>query len=126
MTLTIGASLSVSGQPRREGGRAEFLGEANVDSGVDHDNIMVTASQGAFRAIQLRVENNTIQFQRVVVHFGNGQDERIDVRSRIPAGGSSRMIDLPGERRVIRSVELWYGRANWGRRRPKVTLWGFK
>jgi hypothetical protein len=33
------------------------------------------------------------------------------------------VIDLPGERRIIRSLNLWYGKDNW-RRRPKVSLYG--
>ena len=31
---------------------------------------------------------------------------------------------LPGDRRVIQSVELWYARANWRENRPLVRLWG--
>jgi len=111
---------------RERGPREEFLGEANVDGGVDHDNIVVTASRGSFRAIQLRVSNNTVDFQRVVVHYGNGQNQPLPIRSRIKPGGATRVIDLPGERRVIESVELWYSRANWGPRRPKVQLYGLR
>src|SRR5207253_8203854 len=98
--------------------------EAHVDGAVDHDNIVVTASRGTFRAIQLRVSNNTVDFQRVVVHYGNGQSQPVPVRSKVRAVGSTRVIDLPGDRRVIKSVELWYSRANWGPHRPKVELFG--
>ncbi len=45
------------------------------------------------------------------------------MRDLIPAGGRTRIIDLPGERRIIRSVDLWYGKANWTKR-PKVSLYG--
>ena len=47
--------LLVSGAYAQEG-RWELLGEANVDGRVDHDRISVTARDGAFRAIQLKVE----------------------------------------------------------------------
>ena len=119
LMLTFG--LVASAQRR---GATELLGEANVDGAVDHDNIVVTAARGSFRAIQLRVVNNAVRFQRVVVHFGNGQSETLSIASRIRAGGATRIIDLPGDRRVIQSVELWYARANWGPRRPKVLLYG--
>ena len=85
----------------------DFLVEANVDGAVDHDNIVVTASRGTFRAIQLRVQNNAVEFQRVLVHYGDGQTQPIPVRRRIRPGGSTRPIHLPGDRRVIQSVELW-------------------
>ena len=104
--------------------RWEYLGEANVNGSVDHDNIMVTASRGEFRAIQIRVQKAAIEFDRVVVHFGDGDSEPIHIRSRIPAGGQTRVIDLPGNRRIIRSVEFWYARASRNPRRPKVRLFG--
>ena len=104
--------------------RWEYLGEANVDGAVDHDNIVVTASRGAFRAIQIRVQKAPIEFDRVVVHYGDGDSEPIHIRSRIPAGGQTRVIDLPGNRRIIRSVEFWYARASRSPRKPKVRLFG--
>ena len=35
---------------------------------------------------------------------------------------SAPVIDLPGDRRVIQSVEPWYARANWRENRPLVRL----
>jgi len=104
----------------------EFLGEANVDGAIDHDTIRVTGAKGAFRAIQIRVVNGAIRFDRVVVHFANGSSEPIAVRARINAGGQTRAIDLPGERRVIESVEFWYQRGNWRSLKPQVRLWGIR
>src|SRR5947208_3059924 len=105
-------------------GRWEFLGEAHVDGAVDHDRIVVTAAKGEYRAIQIRVQKGAIEFDRVRVHFGNGTHEDLSIRSRIPAGGQTRVIDLPGDRRIIESVEFWYARANWKSDRPQVRLWG--
>jgi hypothetical protein len=102
----------------------EYLGEANVDGAVDHDRIVVTAAKGEYRAIQIRVEKGAILFDHVVAHFGNGSSDPISIRSRIPAGGKTRVIDLPGNRRVIESVEFWYERGNWASQKPKVRLWG--
>jgi hypothetical protein len=33
-------------------------------------------------------------------------------------------FDLPGDERRIRSVEVWYGKGNWGRSRPQLVLYG--
>lgn len=104
-------------------GRWERLGSAHVDGNQDHDSIRVGARDGRFRAIQLRVRGGAIEFERVVVTYGEGQPEEVSVRERIPNGGTTRAIDLRGDRRVIRSVELWYGRGNW-RKRPEVQLYG--
>lgn len=124
LMVLLGLSVAVSAQPR---GRWEYLGEANVDGGVDHDSISVTAAEGRFRAIQIKVQGGAIRFDRVIVHYGNGQQEPLQIRARIPAGGQTRAIDLPGERRVIQSVEFYYERGNWrNNRRPKVRLFGIR
>jgi hypothetical protein len=106
-------------------GRWAYLGNAHVDGGQDHDNIHVGRHDGRFRAIQLRVSGGGIYFERVVVHFGNGTQEELVIRDQIPSGGSTRAIDLPGERRTIESVELWYGKNKWAHR-PKVSLYGIR
>lgn len=123
-TLLFGLTLAAMAQPRHE---RVLLGEAHVDGGIDHDRIVVTAARGEYRAIQFRVENAAIDFDRVVVHFGNGSSERIALRRRIPAGQETRIIDLPGARRVIESIEFWYGRGKWENpRRPRVVVFGFR
>src|SRR5438128_1578187 len=86
------------------GGGWEYLGDAHVDGNSDHDNIKVTSSKGEFKSIRLKVEDAAIEFDRVVVHFGNGNSVPIQVRSKIPAGGQTRVIDLPGDERIIQSV----------------------
>jgi hypothetical protein len=120
MFLLTGISLVVSAQ----GGRWELLGEANVDGAVDHDTISVGRADGRFKAIQIQVDRAPIEFQRVVVHYGNGGNEELAIRNRIPAGGKTRVIDLRGNDRVIQSVEFWYGKANWGSRKPRLRLFG--
>jgi len=123
-TLLIGMSLVAVAQPRRE---RVVLGEAHVDGAADHDRIVVTAARGEYRAIQFRVENSAIDFDRVVVHFGNGTSERIALRHKIRAGEETRVVDLPGDRRVIESIEFWYARGNWRNpERPKVVAFGFR
>lgn len=105
--------------------RWDYLGNAHVDGRADHDVIHVGRSDGRFRAIQLRVNGGAIEFDRVLVHYGNGTTEQLVIRQRIPAGGVTRAIDLPGERRVIESLELWYAKDNW-RTRPEVRLFGLR
>jgi len=120
LVLLLGCSAVALAQ------RWQYLGEANVDGAVDHDNIVVSGSRGEFRAIQIKVQRAPIEFDRVVVHYRDGDSEPIQIRSRIPAGGQTRVIDLPGNRRVIRSVEFWYGRASRSPRKPKVRLFGMR
>lgn len=124
LILLSGLTLVTNAQRRGYGQeRWQYLGQSNVDGTRDHDNIRVNARE-AFQAIQLRVQGGEIEFQRVVVHFENGADSEVELRDRIRAGGQTRAIDLPGDNRRIQSVEVWYGRGNWGRSRPNLRLYG--
>jgi hypothetical protein len=100
-----------------------YLGEAHVDGQHDHDTINVGKAAGRYRYLQIRVKDAPIQFDRIVVHYGNGQAETLQVRDVIRAGGHSRAIALQGDR-IVQSFELWYAKAKPGSSKPALTLWG--
>lgn len=100
-----------------------FLGSGRVSNGLDHDTIPVGQHKGTFRGVQLRVSGGAVNFLHIVVQYGNGTRSQIQVRSNIPAGGTTRIIDLPGDRRVIQRVDFWYSKAHWATL-PKVSLYG--
>ena len=102
-----------------------FLGERAVTDRKDHDNIPVTAQRGQFRSIKLMVKHRAVDFHKVVVHFGNGADFEVELRKTIPAGGETRQIDLPGDRRNIRSVDFWYDAKSAGAQ-AVVSLYGIR
>lgn len=102
-----------------------YLGQAHVDGQHDHDNIEVGKAAGRYRFLQVRVNNAPIEFDRIVVHYGNGQAETLQVREVIRKGGRSRAIPLAGDR-IVHSLELWYGKAHPLSRRPEVSLFGQK
>lgn len=113
--LVAGVCTAIALQAQR--GKAEWvvLGERVVTDRGDHDSINVTAGRGAFEAIKFEVKNHAVDFHRVVVHFGNGDDQNIDLRATIPAGGESRVIDIDGVNRVIKSIDFWYDAKTLGR-----------
>jgi len=123
ITLLLVVTLGQVGQAQRPG-RWQYLGEANVDGNLDHDIIQVGRADGKFRALQIRVERAPIEFQRVIVHYGNGERDELEIRDRIRAGGQTRVLDLRGGERNIASVEFWYGKGNYRSQRPKLRLYG--
>lgn len=102
----------------------ELLGSRLVKYGLDHDAIMVTGAEGLFTAIKIKVKRGPVNMHRLVVHYGNGERDEIDLRNNFRAGSASRVIDLPGNKRVIRKVDFWYDTKNLARRKAVVELWG--
>jgi hypothetical protein len=118
LLLAVGVSRSIYAQP----GQWIELGSAKVNGQADHDTIEVH-NNGTFRAIQIRVESSAVHFDHIIVRYGNGQHEQISVRDVIQPGSSSRAIDLPGARRAIDKIDLWYEKAGSGHK-PKVSIYG--
>ena len=60
------------------------------------------------------------------VHFANGDIVDIAIRKVIPAGGETRLIDLPGRNRIIKKVVFWYESTKKNSKRATVRLFGRK
>lgn len=118
--VAFGIARCASAQPRMI-----FLGTAHVDGLTDHDDIKVGPYAGRYHSIVLRVKYAPIQFDHVVIHYGNGTAQILPVRELIRTGGQSAPVMLPGGERVIESLELWYSRANPNNpNKPEVRLFG--
>lgn len=123
IALVIGFSASAQAQHHRKG--MVLLGERHIDGRMDSDKIDIGRDNGTFRAIQFRVEGGTVNFDHVSVKYLRGESEEFSIRSEIPSGGRTRLIDLPGDRRVIESISMWYSKGEW-RTRPTVRVYGVR
>ena len=122
--LGVLVSLSWNSVAVAQPGTWVELGSAKVDGRVDHDEIWVTALRGDFTAIKLSVEEEGVEFDHVIVHYGNGRNEEVEVRAFIKAGGETRVIDLSGDDRVIRKVDFYFKGNPATKRKGKVILYG--
>jgi hypothetical protein len=102
----------------------ELIGERIVSDRVDHDTIVVTRAEGTFRALQVRVLQRPVQFRSMKVHFANGDVQNVELRDVIRAGGKSRVIDVEGRDRAIKSIEFVYDAQALGGRTAKVRVFG--
>lgn len=121
--LVAAALVPAEALAARRGGWV-LLGERRVSDAVDHDVIPVSATRGDFRKLQLRVLDRGVQFRSCVIHFANGDDQNVELRDVIPAGGRSRVIDIAGGDRVIRSIELRYDAQALGGKTARVRVYG--
>src|SRR5262245_2332786 len=116
--LILGTSVPISAQ------RAawELLGTKEIEGRVDHDKINCHGKE-TYRALQFRVSGAAVQFDRIVVEYGNHTTRAYPFRMRVRANGTSPVLDLAGGERDLTSVEFWYEKASWGTK-PEVRLYG--
>jgi hypothetical protein len=91
----------------------DHIGMRAVDFRVDHD-VIVAAGDGAFRAIRIDVEGGDLEMFDVKLSFGNGETFSPATRLYFREGTRSRMIDLPGDARIIRRIDFFYRSAAFG------------
>ena len=117
-----GSLMACATAPRAHRGW-ELLGRRQVDFRVDHDVIEVGRIEGRFNELRFVVRGGAIEMYDVAVVLGDGETIRPHTRL-IFDRGEGRMIELPGERRVVRRVEFVYRSLHSDFRRATVTLYG--
>ena len=116
--LTFGLTGSLVAQP----GAWEHLGTKEIEGKADHDKIRVHGKD-TYKALQFRVNGAAVQFDRIVVEYGNHKTRAYPFRILVPPNGQSPVLDLVGGNRDITNVEFWYQKASWGQK-PEVRLYG--
>ena len=94
-----------------------LLGERVVTDRNDHDTVKVGRGRGSFTAVKFEVRRHGVDFHRVVIHFANGEDQKVELRNSIPMGGETRVIDIDGANRIVTSIDFWYDAKTIGRGR---------
>ena len=115
--LIVGVG-SVAAQP----GAWDHLGTKEIEGKRDHDTIKCHGKD-EYRGLQFRVNGAAVQFDRIVVEYGNHNRKAYPFRILVPPNGSSPVLDLIGGHRDITKVEFWYQKASWGKK-PEVRLFG--
>ena len=83
--------------------RWEKLGERSVNFKSERD-VIKCSNKGTFTRIKIRVDNAAVEFDRILLEYGNGEKQEIYVRQNIRAGGETREIDLRGNKRNIKKI----------------------
>lgn len=128
-SLLLMASLTQAQQVKVKGGIGSWrlLGTVQARLVADHDKIIIAGPYDFFRKLKFKVTGAVLNMQRMIVKYNDGGlPENIDIRYNIPQGGESRIIDLKGGRRKLRTVEFWYDTKGILNGRANVTLFGIK
>ena len=80
--------------------------------------------EGRFSALRIAVKGAPLEISDLVVTFDDSKTFSPNLRARFEENSWSREIDLPGDRRVIRSVAFTYRSLDRRDGRATVMLYG--
>src|SRR5215470_11792759 len=119
VALLIGAAVALEAQQRHPW---VLLGTKAIEGRVDNDEIKMHGKD-TFTTLQFRVTGAAVQFDRIIVEYGNHNSRPYPFRMLVRPNGASPVLDLAGGERDITEVRFWYEKASWGKK-PEVRLFG--
>ncbi len=102
----------------------ERLGSRVVNYGLDKDDIIVGAHEGAFTKLRVVVRGGALNMHKMVVHYMNGTKQEIPLRHNFSKASGSRVIDLAGNKRLIKKITFVYDTKNLARAKAKIHVFG--
>jgi hypothetical protein len=119
--LSVGLLVTaLIGAAHGSNGRWELLGRQEADFKNDHDRIDIGRKEGRFRQLQIRVDRGPVDIHNMILTFDSGETYKANIRHRFDEGSKSHVIDLPGNRRVIKKIDFNYRSVD--RREGKATV----
>jgi len=110
----------------RIGPQWELMTKQVVNFRDDRDHINVGNAgrhNGRFGQIMIRADGAPVEIRRMVINFDNGEKfEAIGQRTRLDQNSGGLVIDLPGHRRDIDSIDLNYFSVNTNQPNGRGTL----
>lgn len=133
--LFLGLAGSADAQQQRQddrwvrgrvGPQWELMTKQVVNFRDDRDHINVGNAgrhNGRFSHLMIRSEGAPVEIRRMVINFDNGEKfEAINQRTRLDQNSGGLVIDLPGHRRDIDSIDLNYFSVNTSQANGRGTL----
>ncbi|EZH75555.1 hypothetical protein ATO12_01870 [Aquimarina atlantica] len=102
----------------------EHLGSRTVNYRLDKDVIKVTARKGGFKKLKVKVTGGSLNMHKMVIQYGNGKKDVIQLKHNFSRKSETRIIDLKGGKRIIRDITFFYDTKNLSRKKAKVHVFG--
>ena len=99
------------------------LGSKHVSKMIERDVIQVGNHKGTFTKLKVKITGGKVFMKSMVVTYGNGTKDMIPLKHVFSRGAESRVIDLRGNKRVIKKIAFVYDRKN-NHRKAKVWVAG--
>jgi hypothetical protein len=102
-----------------------MLGERTIEGRVDRDRIDVGRYEGRFNKLTLVVHDSDLELLDFKITFGDRTTYEPRTSHYFREGQRTRVIDLPPNGGIIRSIDLKYRNLPGGGR-ARVQVWGFR
>lgn len=102
----------------------DHLGSKKVNFGLEADVIKVGAQEGVFTKLKVQVTGGAVNMRKMIVQYKNGQREEIELKERFKPGSGSRIIDLKGNKRIIKGIAFLYDSVNKPTGKATVHVFG--
>ena len=100
-----------------------LLGGSTIEGKKDKDLIKVGKAAGRIDQITMLVMDSDLELDSMTVTFGNGKKMTPEVRHSFKEGSRTRVIDLPGADRFIKTIAVKYTNTP-GTGKARVEFWG--
>lgn len=100
------------------------LADRTVTHTVDHSELTIEGVHENLNAIRLKVVRGAINLHRCVVYYKDSQTQDFTILNSIPAGGESKVIELPRAGQPVTKLVFVYDTKNRGIQKADVEIWG--
>lgn len=100
------------------------LGTVTAGKGVDHDVVQVEKGGDNIKKLKIKVAKSGVNIDHIVVNYDGMGREELEVREDIRNGGESRVIDLRGSNKDIKTIELYYNDKGLVNGKAEITVVG--
>ena len=119
-----GVTIVKPGNPQNN--KWVLIARTETKLNLDQD-VVVINGKNVFRAIKFRVTHSPIEIFDLDVVFDNGEHQDLTVKNIFQPNTESRVLDLPGNKRKIKSIVIKYrSRGNLFNQRAYVQFWGLR
>jgi allophanate hydrolase subunit 1 len=113
--------------PGTSAGSWQIVGTTEARFTADHAGIVVDGPFNNFNHVKFKVTGNPLKLVKIVVTYGNGAPDNIEMLYNIPEGGESKVIDLRGMgERKVRRIDFWYDTGGDLNGKARVTVMGHR
>jgi hypothetical protein len=120
----VACSSSRAAAPNSQAYNWEKLGSKKVNFRLDRDVIQVGAKDGRFSKLKIEVTGGSLNMKKMVVEYRNGDKENIQLKNSFGKKSGSRVIDLKGNKRIIKDITFVYDSVNRPGHKATIHVFG--